>query len=71
MSDHKYNIFDAVKDLVKGDLEFATDEVATERINICYDCEIRHEPTNVCTACGCFLPAKVKLLKSVCPLEKW
>lgn len=71
MSEHKYNIFDAVKDLASGDLEFATDEVAEQRMVVCRGCEIRHELTNVCTACGCFLPLKIRLLKSECPLEKW
>lgn len=26
---------------------------------------------NITTGCGCFMPAKTKLLKAKCPLGKW
>lgn len=66
-----YNIIDAAKDLVTGKLEFVSDEVAKERMDICKQCDARNDTINVCTVCGCFLPAKVKLKESSCPMEAW
>lgn len=66
-----YNLIDAAKNLVTGNLEIATDEVIIKRNAICDACEAKNHLANVCTACGCFLPAKVRLAKSSCPMEKW
>lgn len=66
-----YNIFDAAKDLLTGNLEIADDETIIKRIDICSNCEVRNALTNICTACGCFIPAKVRLVKSSCPMENW
>lgn len=67
-----YNIVDAAKDLITtGKVEIADDETILERINTCGSCEIRNALTNICTACGCFIPAKARLKKSECPLDLW
>lgn len=66
-----YNILDAAKDLITGNLDIADDETIIARTSICCECEVRAELTNICTACGCFIPAKVRLTKSTCPMEKW
>lgn len=66
-----YNVFNVVKDALAGELQFASPEVAQSRMDICNDCEARNKLTNVCTACGCFLPAKTKLAKSSCPMDLW
>ena len=65
-----YNIFDAVKDTLTGKIELVDDEIAQQRMDICNICEAKNS-LNICTACGCFLPAKTKIAKSECPMEKW
>lgn len=64
-----YNILDAAKDLIAGNLEFVSDEVEKERLAICEPCEVNM--MGVCTACGCVIRAKAKLTKGECPLEFW
>jgi len=72
MSDKKdYNIIDAAKDLVTGNLELSDTETIVKRNTICDGCEAKDKLANMCTACGCFLPAKVRIKKSTCPWEKW
>lgn len=64
-----YSIWDVAKDFVKGELEFADDDTVKQRQAICDPCEARK--LNICTACGCVLPAKVRLKESACPMELW
>lgn len=66
-----YNIWDAIKDLFTGKLRFANPPIVKARRAECYSCEVRDEKRNVCTACGCYIPLKIKLEKSTCPMEKW
>lgn len=66
-----YNILDAAKDLLTGNLEFASEDVVNKRIAICDPCEVRNSTLNTCTACGCFIPWKTKLQESTCPMELW
>lgn len=66
-----YTIIDVLKDLVTGKLKFAARSVREDRQTLCDDCEVRDVKKNVCTACGCWLPAKVRLAKSKCPMELW
>lgn len=46
------------------------EEIAKKRIIICVDCD-RLTNRNICSACGCFMPAKVRSEKSRCKLGKW
>jgi hypothetical protein len=64
-----YNIFDAVKDLATGELKIADENLANERLAECNICDAR--ALGVCTACGCIIAAKVRLLESDCPLGLW
>lgn len=64
-----YNIFDAAKDLVTGNLKFASNKVVELRAELCRTCEVN--VANICTACGCVIPAKIKLAESSCPMELW
>lgn len=64
-----YNILDAAKDLVTGNLEFVDETVEKERLAICEPCEVG--VMGICTACGCVIRAKAKLVKGECPLELW
>ena len=46
------------------------EEIAKRRIAICIECkELRKN--NSCALCGCYMPAKVRSLKSHCRLNKW
>ncbi|WP_353744838.1 DUF6171 family protein [Hydrotalea sp. AMD] len=66
-----YNIIDVFKDILKGNLEFVSKQEANSRFEICKKCEVRNPKLNICTICGCFLPAKTKLKKSTCPMNQW
>lgn len=66
-----YNILDVITDIFTGQLKFAKFSVAKKRYKECTECEVRNKTLNVCTICGCWLPAKTKLEKSSCPMGKW
>lgn len=46
------------------------EEIAIKRMETCINCD-RLKPDNRCGICGCFMVAKVRSLKSTCPLDKW
>lgn len=46
------------------------DSVFIERLNICKSCEFFDE-RRFCSACGCFMPMKVREQGSECPHSKW
>lgn len=69
LSTMSYNIWNTLKDLFTGNLEFVDASTKTDRLTICQSCEARDN--NFCTVCGCYLPAKTKLKKSECPMELW
>ena len=48
-----------------------TDEEYKERIMICRDCDKFREVQNECAECGCYLPAKARIVLDSCPLGKW
>jgi hypothetical protein len=58
-------------DLVNPETQWATSEVAEERYSICKGCPELIKLTKQCKKCGCFMAAKTKLEKAVCPLGKW
>jgi hypothetical protein len=37
---------------------------------VCQDCP-HLTAAKTCTRCGCFMPAKTKLLHAECPIKKW
>ena len=48
------------------------EELAKKRIAICVNNECgKFKPNKSCTMCGCYMPAKVRSLRSKCPLKKW
>lgn len=67
----EYTIFDVAKDLIRGKLQFASKATATSRIDLCKSCEVYDSEKKKCTVCGCYMPAKVRLQLSSCPMEKW
>ncbi|NBP00403.1 MAG: hypothetical protein EBU90_09820 [Proteobacteria bacterium] len=48
-----------------------SEEVKSERLNICLQCEYLVKPTNQCTKCGCLMNLKTKLKEVNCPIGKW
>jgi hypothetical protein len=58
-------------DLINPETEWATSEVAADRFSICKACPELIKLTTQCKKCGCFMKAKTKLEKAVCPIGKW
>lgn len=58
-------------DLVNPNTEWASEEVATARYEICKTCPELIKLSKQCKKCGCFMSAKTKLEKATCPLGKW
>ena len=50
---------------------FASDEIYKERLSICKTCDKFKELQNECAECGCYLPAKARIVLDSCPLGKW
>jgi hypothetical protein len=50
---------------------FVSDEIYAERVSICRSCEKINELENSCRECGCYIPAKAKIILDSCPLKKW
>ena len=50
---------------------FVSDEIYAERVKICRSCEKINELENTCRECGCYIPAKAKVILDSCPLKKW
>lgn len=64
-----YNILDAAKDLLTGNLEFVDSEQEKKRLAVCEPCDANI--AGVCTVCGCVIRAKAKLTKGECPMGMW
>lgn len=58
-------------DLVKTSTIRADEEKAKNRYDICLSCPELIQLTKQCKKCGCFMAAKTKIEKAVCPLGKW
>lgn len=50
---------------------FVSEETYKERMMTCRGCDKYDEFENRCKECGCFLPAKAKVILDSCPLGKW
>lgn len=48
-----------------------SDEIYRQRSNLCRMCEKIDEVQNICTECGCYIPAKARQMLDSCPLHKW
>ena len=46
------------------------EEIAKKRIAVCVDCR-EFNKSKVCNLCGCYMPAKVRSIKSKCKLNLW
>ena len=46
------------------------EKIATNRMMTCLDCP-KLKSNKRCALCRCFMPVKVRSMKSTCPLKKW
>ncbi len=58
-------------DIVNPATEWADEEKAKERFDICKGCPELIKLTTQCKKCGCFMKVKTKLEKASCPIGKW
>lgn len=66
--------WDLIKHLQKSQNHtalFVSDETYAERTMTCRGCDRYDELENRCRECGCFVPAKAKIILDSCPLNKW
>lgn len=47
------------------------EKIATNRMISCLNCTKLINKSKKCSVCGCYTPAKVRSLKSKCPINKW
>jgi hypothetical protein len=58
-------------DMLNPSTKRASDDLATQRFDICLSCPELIKVTKQCKQCGCFMAAKTKLESAKCPLGKW
>jgi hypothetical protein len=58
-------------DFLNPNTEYASEEEAGRRFDICLKCPSLNKSTKTCSECGCFMAAKTKLSHAHCPLNKW
>jgi len=58
-------------DFLNPNTEYAPEDLAESRYEICKACPELIKLTKTCKQCGCFMAAKTKLLLATCPLQKW
>jgi hypothetical protein len=58
-------------DMINPNSEWASEEKADKRYSICKVCPHFIKATKQCKKCGCFMAAKSKLEKALCPIGKW
>jgi len=64
-------VSDALITAAKTGNLIAPEDVSNARMDTCQSCEFFNAPTLRCTQCGCYMAAKVKILASKCPKDKW
>lgn len=69
-------IFDKGKNIAVGYTNYTRGkkfEFTDSRIRICQKCEKNYwiKKTLWCSICKCFIPAKTRVEKEKCPLDKW
>jgi len=50
---------------------YVEDELYKERMMTCRSCDKYREVQNECAECGCYIPAKARIVLDSCPLNKW
>ena len=70
LSGFAWNVLNYVQQK-RGNTVFASREVYSKRVSICNSCDKFIEKKDECGECGCFIPAKAKIILDSCPLKKW
>jgi hypothetical protein len=58
-------------DMLNPNTRKASEDLATQRFDICLSCPELIQITKQCKKCGCFMTAKTKLESAKCPVGKW
>ena len=58
-------------DLLNPNTEYAEQDEAERRYDICKACPELIDLTKQCKQCGCMMALKTKLQHATCPLNKW
>lgn len=58
-------------DILNSDIGRVSDEVASERMEICKSCPFLFKISKQCRKCGCLMDLKTKLPNAECPIGKW
>ena len=58
-------------DLLNPNTEYANEDEAGRRYDICKSCPELIDLTKQCKQCGCIMSLKTKLQHATCPLGKW
>lgn len=58
-------------DMLNPNTKRASEDLATQRFDICLACPELIQITKQCKQCGCFMSAKTKLESAKCPIGKW
>jgi hypothetical protein len=58
-------------DVINPNIEMASGELADSRYATCKQCPELIKLTKQCKKCGCFMEAKTKLARAVCPIGRW
>ena len=69
----KENIPEGFKNLLLAKARLLSEDMkdlSKARMEVCEECPLKSR-NNVCTACGCYLPAKTKVKEELCPKNKW
>lgn len=66
-----YGLKEIAADVIRGKIKFSEKTLAEGRIEVCQRCDEFQKISRQCRKCGCFMDAKVKLLHSGCPINKW
>ena len=62
---------ESLKMAVKTGVILAEERVATDRMDICFDCPDLDKDSVRCKKCGCFMKTKTRLAAGKCPIGKW
>lgn len=52
-------------------LKTVSQQIKTERIAICKQCDDYSSAIKTCKKCGCYVPAKTVFASAECPAGKW
>ena len=58
-------------DLLNPNREHVSEEIYSERYDICKSCEFFTKHTKQCKKCMCFMKVKCALASASCPENKW